>query len=229
LQRATLEDLLTMRTGIEWHETDRPLDETNTTIQLEGSEDWIQFTLNQPMDSAPGEKWTYNSGGSHLMSGVIKQATGSFADAYAEKHLFGPLGISDFHWKKTPRGYPDTEGGLYLEAEQLAKIGYLYLHDGVWDGKRILPEGWVRDSVTAHVKQVNSSGYDYGYQWWRVDDLAAADTEVWAGLGYGGQFLIVIPELQMVGVVNSWNIFGRTKASILPAFVKAMLQSSSHD
>jgi CubicO group peptidase (beta-lactamase class C family) len=80
LHRATLDDLLTMRSGIEWHE-DRPLDETNTTLQLEASEDWIQFTLDQPMDAAPGEKWAYNSGGSHLMSAIIKEAAGSYIDA----------------------------------------------------------------------------------------------------------------------------------------------------
>ena len=136
LRQATLADLLTMRTGIEWHESDRPLDETNTTIQLEAAEDWIQFTLDQPMDDAPGERWVYNSGGSHLMSGIIKKATGRYIDEYAEEHLFAPLGIDDYHWKKTPKGFPDTEGGLYLQAEQLAKIGYLYLHGGVWDGQR---------------------------------------------------------------------------------------------
>ncbi len=229
LQQATLDDLLTMRTGIEWHETDRPLDETNTTIQLEGSDDWIQFTLDQPLDAGPGKKWTYNSGGSHLMSGVIKQATGRFVDEYAEEHLFGPLGIKDYHWKKTPQGFPDTEGGLYLEAEQLAKIGYLYLQDGVWEGERILPEDWVANSVAARVENVNSAGFGYGYQWWRIDRLAGDDPklEVWAGLGYGGQFLIVIPKLEMVGVVNSWNIFGRPQASILPAFVTAMVKAAS--
>ncbi|NNG17696.1 MAG: serine hydrolase, partial [Gemmatimonadales bacterium] len=152
LHRATLHDLLTMRSGIEWHEQDRPLDETNTTTQLEHSDDWIQFTLDQPMDAGPGEKWVYNSGGSHLMSGVIKQATGRFVDQYAEAYLFGPLGIRDYHWKKTPKGYPDTEGGLYLEAEQLAKIGYLYLNDGRWDGKQIVPEDWVRTSTERHVE-----------------------------------------------------------------------------
>ena len=112
LRDATLDDLLTMRSGIEWHETDRPMNSTNTTIQLEASEDWIQFTLDQPMDADPGTKWVYNSGGSHLMSGVIKEATGLYVDEYAEAHLFGPLGIQDYHWKKTPKGLPDTEGGL---------------------------------------------------------------------------------------------------------------------
>jgi CubicO group peptidase (beta-lactamase class C family) len=142
LHAATLDDLLAMLTGIEWHDDNRPIEES-TTWELENSDDWIQFTLNQPMDAAPGEKWVYNSGGSHLMSGVIKSATGEFIDAYAEEHLFGPLGIDDYYWKKTPRGYPDTEGGLYLETEDLARIGYLYLRDGKWDGERILPERWV--------------------------------------------------------------------------------------
>ncbi len=73
---ATLEDLLTMRLGIEWHETDRPLDDTNTTLQLEKSDDWVQFTLSQPADADPGMKWAYNSGASHLMSAIIQQATG---------------------------------------------------------------------------------------------------------------------------------------------------------
>ena len=111
LKRATLFDLLTMRSGIEWHENDRPLDETNTTWQLEQSRDWIGFTLSQPMDADPGAKWVYNSGGSHLMSGIIRAATGRFIDDYASEFLFRRIGIRDFHWKKTPTD-PDAEGGL---------------------------------------------------------------------------------------------------------------------
>ena len=127
LQRATLADLLTMRSGIEWHEQDRPLDPTNTTVQLEWSKDWIAFTLSQPMDADPGTKWAYNSGGSALMAGIIRTATGRHIDEYANEWLFRPIGIRDFHWKKTPTGHPDTEGGLYLAADDLARIGYLYL------------------------------------------------------------------------------------------------------
>ncbi|HEY0811356.1 MAG TPA: serine hydrolase, partial [Longimicrobiales bacterium] len=117
LRKATLADLLTMRSGIEWHETDRPLDDTNTTLQLERSRDWITFTLNQPMDSDPGSKWAYNSGGSALIAEIIRKTTGQHIDKYAEKYLFEPLGIRDYYWKKTPTGHPDTEGGLYLEPE----------------------------------------------------------------------------------------------------------------
>ncbi|MEE8360585.1 MAG: serine hydrolase [Gemmatimonadales bacterium] len=225
LRHATLDDLLTMRSGIEWHEGDRPLDSTNTTIQLEASEDWIQFTLDQPMDADPGEKWVYNSGGSHLMSGIIKQATGQFVDAYAEAHLFGPLGIEDYHWKKSSKGYPDTEGGLYLEAEQLAKIGYLYLQDGVWGGERLVPEGWVAASTARHAEVGGRANWGYGYQWWRTD---TDGTEIWAGLGFGGQFLVVIPQHGIVAVINSWNVFGGRHPSVRGAFVSALLESVGH-
>jgi CubicO group peptidase (beta-lactamase class C family) len=222
LHQATLDDLLTMRSGIEWHEQDRPMDETNTTLQLEASEDWVQFTLDQPMDAAPGEKWAYNSGGSHLMSGVIRGATGVHVDAYAEAHLFGLLGIRDYHWKKTPAGLPDTEGGLYLAAEDLAKIGYLTLQDGVWDGQRVLPEGWVEASTARQVERVNEAGWGYGYQWWRLDQDGV---EVWAGLGFGGQYLLVLPGHDLIGVMNGWNIFGGQHKPILAAFLDAILES----
>ncbi len=220
---ASLEDLLTMRSGIEWHETDRPMDSTNTTLQLEWSDDWIQFTLNQPSDSAPGEKWAYSSGGSHLMSGIVKHATGKFIDEYAEEHLFGPLGIDDYHWKKTPRGYPDTEGGLYLEAEQLAKIGQLYLNGGVWNGQRILSEAYVEKAVAALVHDVYPNGWDYGLQWWRLD---RGDTQVWAGLGFGGQFLLILPQHEMVGIVNGWNLYGGSQSGILGPFLSALISSA---
>jgi CubicO group peptidase (beta-lactamase class C family) len=222
LRNATLDDLLTMRSGIEWHESDRPLDETNTTWQLENAADWIQFTLSQPMDAAPGEKWVYNSGGSHLMSGVIRSATGEFIDTYAEQYLFGPLGIDEYHWKKTPQGYPDTEGGLYLRAEDLAKIGLLYLRGGEWDGQRILPDGWTDQATARRVEDVNPAGWGYGLQWWRLD---RGDTVIWAGLGFGGQFLLVLPQHDVVGVINSWNIFGDAPANVRSAFIEALLAS----
>jgi len=224
LRRATLDDLLTMRTGIEWHEQDRPLDQTNTTVQLEQSQDWVQFRLNQPMDAEPGQKWVYNSGGSDLMSAVLRKATGRTVDVYAEEVLFGPLGIREYYWKKEPKGLPDTEGGLYLEAEQLAKIGYLYLNDGVWAGTRILPDGWVQAATARRVDRANAAGYGYGYQWWRID---RAGVPVWAGLGFGGQFLVVIPDRRIVGVINSWNIFGTRVPGILGPFVDALLAATS--
>ena len=219
LKRATLADLLTMRSGIEWHENDRPMDDTNTTIQLEKSRDWIQFTLDQPMDADPGSKWVYNSGGSQLMSGVIRAATGRQIDTYAAETLFAPIGIRDFHWKKTPTGHPDTEGGLYLAAADLARIGHLYLRGGLWDGRRVLPEGWVREATTRHVTGLRG-GWDYGYQWWIT---SRNGVDIWAGRGFGGQFLIIIPSRDTVGVVFAWNVFGGAGKPIFEPFVSALL------
>src|SRR5687768_65548 len=226
LRAATLADLLTMRSGIEWHESDRPLDETNTTLQLERSSDWITFTLNQPMDAAPGEKWTYNSGGSALMAEIIRKVSGQHVDKYAEKYLFGPLGIRDYHWKKTPTGHPDTEGGLYLEPTDLARIGQLYLSDGVWNGKRILPEGWSREATSRHVANINPANTNtpgYGYQWWRYDRRGV---DVWAGNGFGGQFIIVVPAHNTVAVVNSWNVFGAQVPGVLGPMINAVLDAA---
>jgi hypothetical protein len=224
---ATLEDLLTMRLGIAWHETDRPLDDTNTTLQLEKSDNWVEFALRQPADSDPGVKWAYNSGASHLMSAIILQATGRTTAEYAEERLFGPLGITDYYWKRDPQGLPDTEGGLYLTAEDLARIGLLYLEDGVWEGERLLPEGWVAAATARQVDDIAPNNpnwnWGYGYQWWRLD---ASGLDVWAGLGFGGQSLIVIPERGLVGVVNSWNVFGRSIPLVVP-YIQAMIEASS--
>jgi CubicO group peptidase (beta-lactamase class C family) len=203
LKTATVEDVLTMRTGIEWHEGDRPLDDTNTTVQLEKSRDWIAFTLAQPMDAAPRTKWVYNSGGSMLLSGIVRAATGRFIDDYAREFLFEPLGIREFHWKRTPTLHPDTEGGLYLAADDLAKIGRLYAQRGRWEGRQILPETFVTAATTRHVPSV-APGWDYGYQWWIT---RRGGHDIWAGRGFGGQSLIIIPSLDTVGVANAWNVF----------------------
>jgi hypothetical protein len=223
LERATLKHVLTMQSGIEWHESDRPLDATNTTYQLEKSADWIAFTLSQPMDADPGTKWTYNSGGSQLLSGIVRKATGQFIDEYANAALFRPLGIRDFHWKKTPTGEPDTEGGLYLSAEDLARIGYLYLRGGEWNGARILPAAWVKAATTRHVSGL-PGGWGYGYQWW----IASREgLDVWAGRGFGGQFLIVIPERDIVAVVHAWNVFGAPARPLFDPFVSALIASEA--
>jgi CubicO group peptidase (beta-lactamase class C family) len=223
LAKATLEDLLTMRSGIEWHESDRPMDSTNTTMQLEWSDDWVRFTLRQPMDAEPGTKWVYNSGGSHLISAIVHEATGKTAGEYARQHLFGPLGITDFYWKPGGGGQSDGEGGLYLRGEDLAKVGYLYLHDGLWDGRRILPVGWVR-AATGRKVEMPGRGGAYGYQWWRVD---RDGLEYWATRGFGGNYMVVAPSLQLITVVLGWNVFGDQVANAFPAMLDAILASTA--
>jgi CubicO group peptidase (beta-lactamase class C family) len=203
----TLRHLLTMTAGIQWEEVALPYsDPANTCALMEASTDWAQFVLDQPMATEPGHTFVYNSGATQLLSQVLKKATGMHADAYAAEYLFKPLGISDFHWKHTPTGHADTEGGLYLLPRDLAKIGYLYLHEGVWEGNRILPQGWVEASTTAQTSTGSDArGLDYGYLWW-VE--RTPDGPAYVGLGYGGQRLVVVPELDFIAVFTGWNIYG---------------------
>ncbi len=222
LKSATLEDLLTMRLGIEWHEVDRDAtDPTNTTFALEHSEDWVQYTLNQPMDTLPGTKWNYNSGASQLMAVIIKKVTGLSLNKFAEKVLFGPLGITDYYWKQDPTGNPDALGGLYLAPADLAKIGYLFLNEGRWEGKQVVSKEWVQQATT-RMTDTAIEDYGYGYQWWRPGNT---NSPVWAGLGYGDQLLLVFPELEMVAVVFSWNVFNEEAESIRAATISTLLQA----
>jgi CubicO group peptidase (beta-lactamase class C family) len=207
----TLRHLLTMTSGIEWDEsTVDYTDPRNSCAAMEGSENWIQFVLDRNMAAEPGKTFVYNSGVTELLGQIVKNATGMDPDDYAGKHLFGPLGIENWYWKKTPTGLSDTEGGVYLTARDLAKIGYLYLHDGVWDGKRILPEGWVAASSAPAVTASTDPARErkYGFQWWLLPYQGKERWWALTALGYGGQFLFVVPEYDLIAVFTAWNIYG---------------------
>jgi CubicO group peptidase (beta-lactamase class C family) len=148
-----------------------------------------------------------------LLAEILFRATGLHADEYARRRLFEPIGIDRFYWKKTPTGIADTEGGLYLRARDLARLGYLYLNDGVWDGRRILPEGWVAATMEPAV-EVPGSPYAYGFQWWLLPH--SGDRLAYTGLGYGGQRLFIVPEQDLVAVFTGWNIYDRPQLD--PAF-----------
>jgi CubicO group peptidase (beta-lactamase class C family) len=205
-QRITLRHLLIMSAGLDWDELSMPYeDPTNVCQQMEQSADWVGFTLNRPMAYDPGTVFAYNSGLSQLLSHILLQATGFLVDAYAAAFLFAPLGITDFYWKRAPGDLPDTEGGLYLRRTDLTKIGYLYLQDGWWEGHRLLPEGWVQASTRPAMPHVRPHT-DYGYHWWLLTDEAPQRTAAWAAYGYGGQYLLIVPEVEVMVVVTGWNI-----------------------
>lgn len=230
-QRLTLEDLLTMRSGLAWDEWTYPVgDARNSVTQLEESDDWIQFVLDLPMAHEPGEVFVYNSGASQLLSVIMKEATGLALDEYAEKHLFHPLGIDDYYWKKTPGGWPDTEGGLYLKAEDLAKIGSLVLAEGVWEGEQIVPADWIAEMTSPKVADVAPEdphwNDGYGYLWWLLGDQAQGAAQVYGALGYGGQFLFVVPELDLVAVFTGWNIYGTRSSLVRDLFLEQILPAA---
>lgn len=203
----TLRDVLTMTTGIQWDESSSSYTNAkNNCAEMEAKEDWIQYVLDQPMAKAPGQQFEYNSGATELLSYLLEKTTGKAADDYAREHLFGPLGI-EYAWKRTPKALADTEGGLYLRPRDLAKFGLLYMKDGVWEGKRILPEGWVKDSTTWQTGTKGRRGY--GYKWWVLSRKGPGTYDAYAALGYGGQRLIVVPELDLIAVFTGWNIYDK--------------------
>ncbi|MCH7562898.1 MAG: serine hydrolase [Gemmatimonadetes bacterium] len=210
-EATTLEDFLTMRSGLRWITTGGYSSALHSTIQLEASDGWIRFVLETPTDTTPGSRYQYNDGVSVLLGKVLREATGQRIDQWAKERLFEPIGITDFHWKITPDGEADTEGGLYLSTEDLARIGYLFLRGGEWNGRQIVSREWVEASTSPVVRDVAPDNGrpdpGYGYQWW-VPDHEGGTTRVFAGNGYGGQFVLVSPEHDIVVVFNGWNIHG---------------------
>jgi CubicO group peptidase (beta-lactamase class C family) len=135
---------------------------------------------------------------------IFQKATGQDIEAYASKYLFSALGFEHQHWKRTPLGLPDTEGGLYLRPVDLAKIGKLYLQEGVWNGSRIVQSGWVKQSITPQTDA--RRGMKYGFQWWLIPYGSSSDKLAWAALGFGGQSLLVLPEEDLIMVFTGWSI-----------------------
>ena len=215
--KTTLADLLTMRSGIEWDEDSPYEDPKNDWRGLEGSADWLLYVLQKAQPEAPGGKFYYNSGVTLLLAHILHQATGQQAHDYAARHLFAPLGIRRYYWKVSPTGLPDTQGGLYLESRDFAKLGQLYLQDGVWEGNRLLPAGWVKETVTP---RVDAEDWKYGYHWWLIPYPGGY---AYTCLGYGGQRLFVLPKEQLVAVFNGWNIHGKPALPVEKALARLLL------
>jgi CubicO group peptidase (beta-lactamase class C family) len=199
-RRMTLKDVLTMTTGLNWNE-EVPYDDPRSDSSLmEATDDWVQYVIDKPMAEEPGKIFNYSSGATELLAYIFQKETGQDIDEYGEKYLFAPLGIKH-HWKRTYLGVVDTEGGLFLNGEDLAKIGYLYLNDGLWDGKRIVSADWVKKSLTPYI--VAEEGFQYGFKWWLYP---LNGKFVWTALGFGGQRLLVFPEENLIAVFTGWEI-----------------------
>ena len=201
--RMTLRHLLTMTAGLEWHEDLAYTDPRNSSSLMEATRDWVAYAIDQPMAQEPGATFNYSSGATELLAHIFRQETGQDIEHYARRHLFAPLGIRHYHWKRTPLGVVDTEGGLYLSGGDLARIGYLYLQRGAWNGRRLLSPEWVRDSLAPQVEATGAR--KYGYQWWLIP-YGAGPHFAWAALGLGGQYLLVFPEDELIVVVTAWRI-----------------------
>jgi CubicO group peptidase (beta-lactamase class C family) len=199
-RRMTLKHVLTMTTGLSWNEELAYDDPRNDASIMEALDDWVQYVIDKPMAEEPGKVFNYSSGNTELLAHIFQKETGQDIDSYAEKYLFAPLGIKH-HWKRTYLGVVDTEGGLFLNGDDLAKIGYLYLQDGMWDGKQIVSKEWVRQSLSPYIDAEEK--FQYGFKWWLYP---LNGKFVWMARGFGGQELMVFPEENLIAVFTGWEI-----------------------
>lgn len=204
----TIENLLTMTSGMNSEELYYPPESDapeNDFVHLEASDDWVRYAIDEPIVEEPGKNFVYSSADAELLAYVFQKETGQDIDAYAEKYLFGPLGIKHY-WKRDYAGTVDAEGGLYLNDEDLAKIGFLYLNNGLWDGTQIVSEDWVKQSVAPHVPMpytVDGGRMYYGFTWWLYP---VSGKYSWIATGLGGQELLVFPQQDLIVVFTGWDI-----------------------
>jgi len=182
----TLEHLLTMSSGLEWD-----------WDEMVSTPDWVQYTLDQPMVSKPGREFYYSSGNAHVLSAIIQEASGMNTHDFAQLYLFDPLGMSDVRWKTDLDGIPKGGWGMGMTPRDMAKLGYLYLNGGVWDGRQIIPAEWIEATTERHIQvpePLEPWDLYMGYLWWLHEDGP------YAAHGTKGQFIYVIPESDLVVV-----------------------------
>jgi CubicO group peptidase (beta-lactamase class C family) len=168
--------------------------------RIVASDDWVGTALNRPLEARPGASFSYDSPSAHLVAVVLTRATGEPLATYASRTLFEPLGIRPGGWATDGRGHQLGSSGLHVRARDLVAFGQLYLQNGRWHGRQVVPAAWVRASTSRHVAITRSLGY--GYLWWITPDGFAA-------FGYAGQMLAVVPSRDIVVVMTGSEVFDR--------------------
>jgi len=189
----TIKDLLTMQAGLE-----------STSNRNYGawvmSPDWIRYALRQPMRSPPGTRMEYSTGNTHLLSAILTQATAKSTLQFAREVLAQPMGYRLAAWPTDPKGIYFGGNDMEMTARQMLMFGQLYLNEGQLNGKQIIPADWIKQSLGRHAQSTREHGRYYGYGWW-IREMAGFETPyAW---GYGGQFIILVPKLDLVVVTTS--------------------------
>ena len=190
----TLRHLLDMTSGLDWKE---PLNNTLPVsfFEMERSRDWVQYILDRPMAHDPGTTFNYNSGNAHLLSAILSKVAGRSARDYAEEKLFGPLGIDDVLWRSDPQHVSAGGAGLYLQPRDMARLGRLWLQDGMLQGRPLLPAGWIDHARHATVDMGLGPELRYGNLFW-----SAPARDVFMAVGYDRQLIVVMPKIDVVAV-----------------------------
>jgi len=191
----TLQSLLDMTSGLSWRE---PLtaEAPESMLQMERSGDWVGFVLDRPMAQAPGTAFNYDSGTWQLVSALLAKRAGVDPLAYARDKLFAPLAITDVTWRRDPQGLPIGGYGLFMQPQDMAKIGYLYLRRGAWEGRQLMAPKWVERTFSAPV-EMGFGTFRYANGWWTLPDRRAH-----IAVGFLRQLVIVLPDVDVVAVVT---------------------------
>ncbi|UCH96922.1 MAG: serine hydrolase [Candidatus Aminicenantes bacterium] len=229
----TIEHLLTMRAGFNFEERS----ETAWGNWMSSS-DWLQFAIGYGLREPPGERFFFSSIHTHILSGLLTKATGMSTLEFAQRYLFGPLGMSIADWDQDPQGIYLGGWGMYFTPRDLARFGWLYANNGAVEGKQIFHPGWIDQSLQpytrvgpgwfdSYVRQYWNLAWGYGYHWvfTTLDDYL-----IFFQLGYGGQFLLVIPELKMVVVITvdengTWSDFEKHFDELFPFVVNYLMKT----
>jgi CubicO group peptidase (beta-lactamase class C family) len=192
-----------MTSGWEWSE----FGGINSFPRMTKTAHWLQFALEQPMADVPGERMVYNSGCSQLLAGILMQTTGMPVSKFAEQHLFGPLGVEDYLWEVDPQGIHTGGFGLSLKPSDMVKFGQLFLQRGAWKGRQLLSSNWVQQSTQPRIQANKPREGFYGWHWWvssfQTDEQPAQDVPYYFALGFGGQYIIVVPSHDLVAVLTN--------------------------
>jgi CubicO group peptidase (beta-lactamase class C family) len=191
----------------------------NELINISDYTNWInapnqlKYTLGQSMVNTPGQVFSYNPGAAHLISAVLMQATGMSTFQFAKQYLFQPLGIADHYWSTDKQGITDGSAGLTLTPYDMLKIGQLYLSKGVYNKVRVVSEEWINNVSTFNITTNGIEPFrsEYGYFWWTRNTQLH---EYFFANGYGGQFIVVVPDLNLIVVAtNTWSSVSTTTAN----------------
>lgn len=200
----TIRRMLTMRSGLDWTED-------STESRVEKTSNWVRSILGRELVSAPGTTYNYSSGNTHVVSAVLQKATGMSTCQFAHQYLFGPMGITAEHWGRDPQGVFSGGYNVYLTPREMAKFGLLYLHDGKWGGRQLVPRAAVRaaQARTAEVDDV----FAYAEGWWTQTISGRSTYFAW---GFGGQFIYVVPSADVVLVTSEETSDNSTNKEINP-------------
>ncbi len=214
--------LLTHTSGLRWEENG----EFSTWA---ASHDPVRYILDRPLVTKPGNDFNYSTPGTHVLSAVLEEAVGVDSEAYADAFLFRPLGITSWRWQRDRQGYPFGGHGLELRTEDSAKLGVLFLNRGRWGDEQVVSAAWVRSATAVHYQGSSEWGQvqnvSYGLLWWLV---SAGEIDIFMALGWGGQFVICVPVLDLVVATNArWQVDAATadaqERAILGVVVERLL------